>query len=134
MGRQTFVNLPVRNLDSTKEFFEALGFEFNPMFSDDKAACLVISDDTFVMLLVEEFYQTFTKKKIVDTNTHNEVILCLSAGSREEVDEVVHEALAAGGKPAGDPVEEGPMYGWSFEDLDGHQWELLYMDPTALTG
>jgi predicted lactoylglutathione lyase len=131
MGRKTFVNLPVRDLRASREFFSALGFEFNPQFTDDKAACMMISDDAYVMLLGEDFYRTFTKKRVVDPSTHNEVIIALSAASRAEVNDLVHSALAAGGQPSNEPIQDGPMYGWSFQDVDGHMWELIYMDPSA---
>jgi predicted lactoylglutathione lyase len=131
MGRKTFVNLPVRDLRASREFFSALGFEFNPQFTDDKAACMMISDDAYVMLLGEDFYRTFTRKSVVDPSTHNEVIIALSADSRAEVNDLVHSALAAGGRPSNEPIQDGPMYGWSFQDVDGHMWELIYMDPSA---
>jgi uncharacterized protein len=132
MRRKIFVNLPVRDLPKSIEFFTQLGFEFNPQFTDENATCMVLSDDGYVMLLAEDFYRTFTNKSIVDTATHNEAILAISADSRAEVDSIVEKALAAGGSPSNDRVEDGPMYGWSFQDLDGHQWEVLYMDPAAL--
>jgi predicted lactoylglutathione lyase len=125
------VNLPVRDLRVSRQFFSALGFEFNPQFTDDKAACMMISDDAYVMLLGEDFYRTFTKKRVVDPSTHNEVIIALSAASRAEVNDLVHSALAAGGQPSNEPIQDGPMYGWSFQDVDGHMWELIYMDPSA---
>jgi predicted lactoylglutathione lyase len=131
MGRKTFVNLPVRDLRASRAFFSALGFEFSTQFTDDKAACMMISDDAYVMLLGEAFYRTFTRKSVVDPSTHNEVIIALSADSRAEVDNLVHSALAAGGKPSNEPIQDGPMYGWSFQDVDGHMWELIYMDPSA---
>jgi len=134
MSRKTFVNLPVRNLDATMAFWSALDFEFNPQFTDDKAACMVVGEDSYVMLLEQGFYSTFTSKSIVDTATHNEVIVAVSADSRDEVDALVHKALAAGGKPSNDAIEDGPMYGWSFQDVDGHLWELIYMDPSAIEG
>jgi predicted lactoylglutathione lyase len=132
MSRKTFVNLPVKDLALTKEFFTGLGFEFNAQFTDERAACMVISEESYVMLLAEDFYRTFTRKQVVDTGTHNEVIVAVSATSREEVDELVHRAITGGGKPSNDPIEDGPMYGWSFQDVDGHLWELLYMDPNAI--
>ena len=131
MSRTTFVNLPVKDLAATVAFWTGLGFEFNPAFTDDRAACMVISDEAYVMLLVEDFYRTFTTKDVVDADTGNEVILCLSTDSRAEVDDLVRKALAGGGKPSNDPLRDGPMYGWSFQDVDGHLWELMYMDPTA---
>jgi uncharacterized protein len=132
MSRKTFVNLPVKDLNATKAFFTGLGFEFNQQFTDDRAACMVISDDAYAMLLVEDFFKTFTNKEVADTTSHNEVVVALSAESREEVDALVHKALAGGGKPSNDPIDDGPMYGWSFQDVDGHLWELIYMDPSVV--
>lgn len=113
------------------EFFGKVGFEFNPHFTDENAACMVISDSIFVMLLVEPFFNTFTKKEIADTTKSSEVIVALSADSREQVDEIVNKALAAGGKAPNEPMDQGFMYGWSFQDLDGHLWEFMYMDESA---
>ncbi len=132
MARKTFVNLPVRDLAASRAFWTALGFHFNEQFSDDRAACMVIGDDAYVMLLERSFYATFTRKRLADTAADNEVIVALSADSREEVDTLVETALAAGGRPSNAPVQDGPMYGWSFEDPDRHLWELIYMDPAAL--
>ncbi|MGH3496765.1 MAG: VOC family protein [Nocardioidaceae bacterium] len=132
MARKIFVNLPVKDLARSVAFFTELGFEFNPQFTDDKATAMIVSDDAFVMLLVEDFYKTFTKKQVVDPTTHNEAIVALSADSREEVDDLVTKALAAGGQRSNDPIEDGPMYGASFQDVDGHLWEVIYMDPAAL--
>lgn len=132
MSRMTFVNLPVQDLQRSVDFWSGLGFSFNPQFTDDNATCMVISDQACVMLLVEKFFSTFTTKKIADATTHAEVIMALSAESREDVDAVVDEALATGGSPANDPQDEGFMYSRSFHDPDGHLWELLYMDPAAI--
>ncbi len=132
MSRKIFVNLPVKDLTKSVDFFTRLGFEFNPQFTDENATAMIISEEAFVMLLVEDFYKTFTKKQIVDATTHSEAILCISADSRDEVDDLVNKALAAGGQRANDPMDEGPMYGWSFQDIDGHLWEVMYMDPSAL--
>ncbi|MPZ67277.1 MAG: glyoxalase/bleomycin resistance/extradiol dioxygenase family protein [Pseudonocardiaceae bacterium] len=132
MSRKIFVNLPVKNLTKSVDFFSRLGFEFNPQFTDENATAMIISEEAFVMLLVEDFYKSFTTKQIADTATHSEAILAISADSRDEVDDLVNKALAAGGQPANDPMDEGPMYGWSFHDLDGHLWEVMYMDPSAL--
>jgi predicted lactoylglutathione lyase len=93
---------------------------------------MIINDNAFVMLLVQEFFKTFTKKHILETSTQTETIIALSADTRDQVDELVNKAFAAGGKPSNDPMDQGPMYGWSFEDLDGHMWEVIYMDPSAL--
>lgn len=133
MKRQIFVNIPVKNLDKTKEFFSALGFEFNPQFTDQKAACMIVSDDIFVMLLVENFFKTFTKKEIVDAKKATEALICISAENRSAVDEMVHKAVAAGATAPRDPMDHGFMYGWGFEDLDGHIWEVVWMDPAAIT-
>lgn len=124
-----FVNLPVKDLEKTKEFFSKIGFEFNAQFTDKNAACLVIGDNIFAMLLTEDYFKTFTKKDLSNAANTTEVILALSAGSREQVDEIVNHALAAGGSPSNDPVDHGFMYGWSFQDPDGHLWEVMYMDP-----
>lgn len=132
MNRQIFVNLPVNDLPKSMDFFDRLGFEFNPQFTDEHAACMVIGRESYVMLLVEPFFATFTGKQVADATKQTEAILCVSAGSRAEVDALVHTALAAGGQPAKDAQEDGPMYGWSFQDLDGHQWEVMHMDPSAL--
>ncbi len=131
-ARKVFINLPVRDLDKSMSFFLSLGFEFNKQFTDEKAACMVISEEAFVMLLREPFFQTFTDKKICDTSTHNEGLFALSCTSRAEVNELVEKALATGGRHAKDPVDHGFMYGWSFYDLDGHHWEVLWMDPAAI--
>ena len=130
--RKLFVNLPVKDLDSAVGFFTKLGFSFNPRFTDEQATCMIISDEAFAMLLVEERFKDFTKKQICDATTHTEAILSLSAESREQVDELVHKAFEAGGQAANDPMDHGFMYGWSFQDLDGHLWEVVWMDPSAL--
>ena len=130
-SRKIFVNLAVRDLKQSMDFFAKLGFTFNPKFTDDKAACMIVNEDAFVMLLAEPFFKTFTKRETCDTSTHTEGILALSSPSRAEVDELVHKAIAAGGKHAMDPMDHGFMYGWSFYDLDGHNWEVFWMDPAA---
>ncbi|MDP9601748.1 VOC family protein [Variovorax sp. NFACC27] len=130
--KQIFVNLPVKNLDKTKAFFAALGYTFNEQFTDANAACMVVQKDSIhVMLLVEEFFKTFTTKSITDTAKSTEVLLCLSCESRAEVDELVAKAKAAGGTTPTEPKDYGFMYGHGFQDLDGHLWELVYMDPNA---
>lgn len=128
--RQIYVNLAVRDLKRTKEFFTQLGLEFNPKFTDDNAACMIINEGAYVMLLRETFFKTFTKKQICDTGTHTESLLALSCGSRAEVDALVNKAIAAGGTHAMDPTDHGFMYGWSFYDLDLHHWEVFWMDET----
>ena len=130
--RMMFVNLPVRDLERAKTFFGQLGFSFNPQFTDDHATCMIVSEEAFVMLQVEARFKDFTKKQICDTRTQTEGIFAVSAASRDEVDSLVKTALAAGGTHASDPVDHGFMYGWSFHDLDGHHWEVIYMDPSAI--
>jgi predicted lactoylglutathione lyase len=132
MARKIFVNLPVRDLQRSKEFFAALGFDFNAQFTDEKAACMVISDEAYVMLLAEPFFKTFTTHEPCDTSKATEALLALSCQSRAEVDAMVRKAIDAGGAHAMDPVDHGFMYGWSFYDPDGHHWEVLWMDPTAI--
>jgi len=127
-----FVNLPIKDLNKSVDFFTKLGFEFNPQFTDEKATCMIIGPNIFAMLLVEQYFQTFIDKEISDPSKTAEVILTLSAESREQVDEIVNKALEAGGKPAKDPIDHGFMYNWSFQDIDNHLWELVYMDPSAI--
>lgn len=127
-SRKVFVNLPVRDLDRSVAFFTGLGFRFDPEFTHERATAMVVNDDAFVMLLVEDFFSTFTGQPVPGTR---EAVIALSAASREEVDALVERALATGGTPAQDRMADGPMYGWSFLDPDGHQWELIHMDLTA---
>jgi predicted lactoylglutathione lyase len=131
-SRKLFVNLAVRDLKRSMDFFRTLGFTFNAQFTDERAACMVLSEEAFVMLLTEPFFKTFTKKEICNTRVQTEGYFALSCSSRAEVDELVKTALAAGGTPAMDPVDHGFMYGWSFYDLDGHHWEVLWMDPKVI--
>jgi predicted lactoylglutathione lyase len=129
MSRKLFLNLPVKDLERTKAFWRSLGFSFNPQFTDEKAACLVFSEDGYAMLLVEEFFKTFTKREICDTRTSCEGAFALSCESRAEVDAILEKALAAGGTEPGKPMDYGFMYQRGFEDLDHHHWEILWMDP-----
>jgi predicted lactoylglutathione lyase len=133
-GRKIFVNLAVHDLPSTMAFFSKLGFAFNPRFTDEKAACMVVSEEAFVMLLTEPFFATFTERAICDTRSHTEGMFALACVSRTEVDELVKKAVAAGGTAVGEPKDHGFMYGHGFYDLDGHHWEVLWMDPKAVTG
>ena len=133
-SRKIFVNLPVRDLKRSVDFFTKLGFAFNPQFTDDKATCMILSEEAFVMLLVEERFKDFTKKEICDTSTRTEGIFALSCESRAEVDEMVKTAVESGGSRALDPMDHGFMYGWSFYDPDGHHWEVVWMDPSAVAG
>ena len=131
MSRQIFVNLPVKNLNKSIDFFTRLGYIFNPQFTDETAACMIISNDIFVMLLTEAKFQIFTPKAICDAATSTEVLVCLSCESREEVDDMVRKAVAAGGTTYNEPQDHGLMYGHGFQDLDGHIWELICMEPGA---
>jgi uncharacterized protein len=131
MTTKIFVNLPVKDLNKTVEFFTKLGFKFNPQFTDENATCMIIGDDIFVMLLVEKFFKTFTKNEICDTSKYTEVLLALSADSREKVDEMIKKAIESGGSEYREPQDHGWMYGRSFQDIDGHIWELIYMDANA---
>ncbi len=132
MGKQIFVNLPVKDLNRSKEFFAKLGFTFNPQFTDQNAACMVISEDFYAMLLVEPFFKTFTKKEIANAKNNTEVLIALSEESKKNVDEMLSKALAAGAKEARESQDHGFMYGRSFEDLDGHIWEIFWMDPKTI--
>lgn len=131
MSSAIFVNLPVKDLHRSRAFFTALGYSFNEDFSDENGACLVIGDENYVMLLTEPFFQKFTKKQLADSTASTEVITALAVESRQRVDEITDTALASGGSPSNEPMEEGPMYGRSFQDPDGHLWEIVYMDPSA---
>ncbi|MGZ3422679.1 MAG: VOC family protein [Polyangiales bacterium] len=132
MSRKIFVNLAVNDVKKTIAFFEKLGFAFNPQFTNADAACMIVSEEAFVMLLSQNHFKGFTKKQIADSTKQTEAILAVSAESRAEVDSLVKKAFAAGGKPANDPMDHGFMYGWSFQDLDGHLWEVVWMDPSAI--
>lgn len=130
--RKIFINLPVSDLNRSVEFFTKLGFAFDPRFTDENATCMIVSDEAFVMLLVEERFKDFAKKQICDARTLTEGIFALTADSRAEVDELVKTAIAAGGTHAAEPMDHGFMYGWSFYDPDGHHWEVFHMDPAAI--
>ena len=132
MSRMLFVNLPVQDLTKSVQFFTSLGFEFNQHFTDENATCMVVSDQAFVMLLVRPFFSTFTTKQVADSSTQAETIIGVSAESREEVDALVDKALHLGGTPSKEASDEGYMYGRSFLDLDGHAWEVMWMDPSAV--
>ncbi|GGR31036.1 VOC family protein [Streptomyces roseolus] len=131
-----FVNLPVKDLDVSKAFYEKLGYSINPQFSDETAACVVISDTIFVMLLTEEKFAGFTApgKAIADASATTQVLLTLNAESREKADELADRALEVGGGPAKEAMDMGFMYGRSFADPDGHHWEVFWMDPAATQG
>jgi uncharacterized protein len=127
-----FLNLPVRDLNKTIEFFTKLGFTFNPQFTDENATCMIVGEDIFVMLLVEKFFRTFTKKEISDTSKNTEMIVALSMESKEKVDQMINKVVEAGGKESREAQDHGWMYGRSFEDINGHLWEVFYMDESAL--
>lgn len=132
MATKIFVNLPVKDLKRSIDFFTKLGYKFNPQFTDENATSMIISDDIYVMLLTETFFKSFTKKEIVDATKSVESIICLSAESREAVDELVKKAVDAGATIPSPKVDHGWMYQHSYEDLDGHHWEIAYMDMNAL--
>ncbi|MDO8073761.1 VOC family protein [Janthinobacterium sp. SUN176] len=134
MARKIFVNLPVQSLERSVAFFTALGFSFNAHFTDETATCMIVADDIFVMLLTHDKFQQFTPKQLCDTKVATEVLVCLSAESRGEVDALVAKAVQAGGSIYKEPMDFGFMYGHSFQDLDGHQWELMFMEPNAVPG
>jgi uncharacterized protein len=126
-----FVNLPVKDLCKSVEFFTELGFSFNPQFTDETATGMIVAENIFVMLLTEAKFKGFTPKEICDATKSTEVLVCLSAESREKVDDLVRKAVAAGGSTYNEPQDHGFMYGHGFQDLDGHIWELMYMEPAA---
>jgi len=132
MSRKIFVNLPVKDLNKSKAFFAKLGFSFNPQFTDETAACMVVSEDIFAMLLTHAKFKEFTPHPIGDATKNTEVLVALSCEGRGEVDDIVRKAVAAGAKTFKPPMDYGFMYGQSFQDLDGHVWEWIWMDPKAI--
>ena len=132
MATKIFVNLPVKDLRKSMDFFTQLGFSFNMQFTNHEAAALVIGENIYAMLLTEGRFKDFTKKEIADAKKTTEVLIAIDADSREAVDDLVRKAVAAGGTLYADPIDHGWMYGHSFADPDGHQWEVLYMDEVAL--
>lgn len=135
MATSIFVNLPVKDLEKSKQFFSKLGYTFNQQFTDEKAACMVISDTIYAMLLSEPFFKGFIpNKEIADTTKTKEVLTALSTDSRQQVDDMADKAIAAGGKQFREPEDHGFMYARSFEDLDGHVWEVIWMDPGHVQG
>ena len=132
MPTQIFVNLPVKNLAQSIDFFTKLGFTFNAQFTDETATCMIVSEDIFVMLLTHEKFKTFTHNPICDATKSTEVLVCLSRDSREKVDEIVRRAVAAGGRTYNAPQDHGFMYAHGFQDPDGHIWEVMHMDPSAI--
>lgn len=132
MATQIFVNLPVKDLNKSIKFFTRLGFKFNPQFTDENATCMIIGADSFAMLLVEKFFKTFTKKEICDSTKSTEAIFAISVESRQKADELADKAIEAGGKKFNETQDHGWMYSRNFQDLDGHLWELFYMDVSAM--
>lgn len=130
--RMIFVNLPVKSVEASREFFGALGFTFNEQFSNENSTCMVIEENIFAMLLEHDRFKDFINGEISDASKATEVLTCLSAGSRAEVDDTLAKALAAGAKPWKPNIDMGPMYGCTFQDIDGHVWELMYMDEAAM--
>ena len=134
MIRQIFVNLPVKDLNRTIEFFTKLGFAFNPQFTDDNAACMIIDENIFAMLLVKKFFKSFIPaKEICDAKKNTEVLIAISAQSRKNVDEMINKATVAGGYEYRNAEDHGWMYTRAFEDIDGHIWEILYIDERKMT-
>ncbi|WP_394823166.1 VOC family protein [Pendulispora albinea] len=129
MSRKLFLNLAVHDLDKSTAFFAELGFSFEPRFTNRDATCVIVNEHAYVLLLAEKRFKDFTKKALVDSTASAEAIIALSVDSRQHVDDMVKKALAAGATPANDPQDHGFMYGWRFQDLDGHLWETFWMDP-----
>ena len=129
-----FVNIPVSDLQRSIRFFEALGFSFNRQFTDATATCMLVGEDAYFMLLTRDRFTGFSKRPLGDPRRETNALFALSVNSREEVDAMVRKAVAAGGSHAVDPQDHGFMYGWSFYDLDGHHWEVFWMDPAAIQG
>lgn len=132
MATKIFLNLPVRDLKASMNFFQQLGYSFNPQFSDDTAACMVISEDIYAMLLTHQKFAQFTPKPVADATKTTEVLTCLSCDSKEDVNATMDKALAAGATETREPEDYGFMFGRSFTDLDGHIWEMVWMDPAAV--
>lgn len=132
MATKIFVNLPVKDLNRSVDFFTKMGYTFNEQFTNENATSMIISDDIYVMLLVEKFFKTFIPTEIADTSTSTESLICLSADSRQAVDEMIKKAIDAGGTTYKEPQDHGFMYGHGYRDLDGHIWEVMWMDPAAV--
>ena len=132
MKTKIFVNLPIKDLNKSVAFFTKLGFSFNPQFTDENATCMIIGEDIFIMLLVEKFFKSFTKKDVCDTSKNTEAIVALSVESREKVDQMIEKAKEAGGSEPREKQDHGWMYGRSFEDIDRHLWEVFFMEESAI--
>ena len=133
-AHKLFVNIPVSDLQRSIDFFEALGFSFNPQFTDATGTCMLVGEDAYFMLLTKDRFTGFSKRPMGDARKETNALFAISVESRGEVDEMVKKAVAAGGSYAVDPQDHGFMYGWSFYDLDGHHWEVFWMDPAAMNG
>jgi predicted lactoylglutathione lyase len=134
MASKVFINMPVKDLNKTKAFFEGLGYSFNPQFTDENAACMVISEAIYAMMLTESYFSTFTKKPIADAKKTTEVLIALDAASRDEVTGIISKAKELGATIYAEAQDHGWMYQHSFADLDGHQWEFAYMDMSQMPG
>ena len=134
MATKIFINLPVKNLEKSMAFFQNLGFSFNPQFTDEKGAGMTVSDNIFVMLLTENYFQTFTQKEVCDAKKATEVLIALDTNSRDEVKQIVSKAESLGAQIYAEAKDHGWMYQHSFADLDGHQWEFVYMNMAQLPG
>jgi predicted lactoylglutathione lyase len=132
MASKIFLNLAVKDLKKSIDFFTTLGFSFNPQFTDEHATCMIIGENIFVMLVIEQRFKDFTKKEICNAHKNTEVLIAIDADSREKVDEMVKTAVDAGGSIYMEPQDHGWMYGHGFADLDGHQWEVFYMDESTI--
>ncbi|QIH37909.1 glyoxalase/bleomycin resistance/extradiol dioxygenase family protein [Flavobacterium sp. Sr18] len=132
MASKIFLNLAVKDLKKSIDFFTTLGFSFNPQFTDEHATCMIIGENIFAMLVTEQRFKDFTKKEICNAHKNTEVLIAIDAESREKVDEMVKTAVDAGGSIYMEPQDHGWMYGHSFADLDRHQWEIMYMDENAI--
>jgi len=132
MATKIFVNLPVKDLKQSIAFFTRLGFAFNPQFTDETATCMIVGEDIFVMLLTHAKFGTFTPNPICDATKSTEVLVCLSIESRKGVDEMVRKAVAAGGRVYNQPQDHGFMYAHGFQDPDGHIWEVIHMEASAI--
>ncbi len=132
MKSDVYINLPVKDLKKSMEFFKKLGFVFNPSFSNDKAACMILNKRSFVMLLQEKFFQDFTKNGIADTSQFTEVLLAIAVDAKEKVNAFIEKALKMGGREAREPQESKHLFGRSFHDLDGHIWEIFWMSNSNL--
>ncbi|NYE93999.1 putative lactoylglutathione lyase [Psychromicrobium silvestre] len=132
MTRKLFVNIPVSNLDASVEFFTGLGFTFNPQFTDENATCMLVGEDAYFMLLVKDYFQSFTPKPMGDAKVNDHALYAITADTREEVDELVDKALASGATSIREPMDQGFMYQRSFLDLDGHHWEVFFMDMSQM--